>query len=208
MGINTSTQLTKLDALNGMASYIGIPPLQSISEVAQSPDFQLAELILDELVHEVCSHGMPCNTQFEYTMSPDGVTGEIKLEPGMISAFPEEYYKEYVIEREGKLYDNDNNTFVFTKDIPVTVYWLYDYADLPQVVRKYVYIASARRFVSRVKGDDAVLATTQLDMLRAETEFLSYTQQIGNVNMIYDNPETCYAIDNNSSNLGYGFYGR
>jgi hypothetical protein len=169
MGINTSTQLTKLDALNGMASYIGIPPLQFITEVPESPDFQLAELILDELVHEVCSHGMPCNTQFKYKMSPDGITGEIVLEPGMISVFPEDLYNEYVVESDGKLYNNKDNTSVFTSDIPVTVYWLYDYEDLPQVVRKYVYIASARRFVSRVKGDDAVLATTQLDILRAET---------------------------------------
>jgi len=207
MGINTSTQLSKLDALNGMASYIGIPPLQLLSEVSVSPDFQLAELILDELVHEVCSHGMPCNTEYEYTMSPDSVTGEIELEPGMISVFPEENYGRYIVERDGKLYDNDNNTFVFTSDIPATVFWLYDYEDLPQVVRKYVYIASARRFVSRVKGDDAVLATTQLDILRAETEFLSYTQQIGNVNMIYDNPESSYIINNNTPNLGFGYHG-
>jgi hypothetical protein len=82
-----------------------------------------------------------------------------------------------------------------------------DYESLPQVVRNYTYVAGARRLVSRVKGDDAVLATTQLDILRAETEFLTYTENIRATNMIYDNPESYYAIDNNSANLGYEYYG-
>ena len=151
MGINLNTQLSKLDALNGMASYIGIPPIQNTDEIALSPDFQLAELILDELVQEVCAHGMPCNTEFKYNMSPDG-SNEIPLEPGMISVFPEDTYSEYVVEREGKLYDNNESTFSFTQDIPVTVFWLYDYEDLPQVVRKYVYIASAQNCCSTLQN--------------------------------------------------------
>ena len=205
MGINLTAQLSKLDALNSMASYIGIPPIQNISEVPLSPDFQLAELILDEMVNEVCSHGMPCNTDYKYELTPDGVTGEIAVPAGAISIFPEDPNQGYFVERDGKLYDLDNQTDVFTSPVEVTIYWLYDFESLPQVVRKYLAVASARRFVSRVKGDDAVLQTTQLDLLRAETEFLSYSQQIGSVNMIYDNAETSYIIDNNTPNSGYDY---
>ena len=206
MGININTQLSKLTALNGMASYIGIPPLELITEVSLSPDFQLAELILDEMVQEVCAHGMPANTQEGYALQLN-VDNEIPLEPGMISVFPERQWSNHIVEQDGKLYNVDTDSSIFDLPVDVTVFWLYDYESLPQVVRKYVYVAAARRFISRVKGDDAVLATTQIDLLRAETEFLSYTQQIGKVNMIYDNPETCYAIDNNSANTGYGYYG-
>jgi hypothetical protein len=206
MGINLTTQLSKLEALNGMASYLGIPPLQSTSEIDQSPDFQLAELILNELVREVCAHGMPCNTEYDYKLQLD-TNNEIPLESGMIVAKPEREYAKYTVEREGKLFNIEKNTFTFDNEIPCTVFWLMDYESLPQVVRNYTYVAGARRLVSRVKGDDAVLATTQLDILRAETEFLTYTENIRATNMIYDNPESYYAIDNNSANLGYEYYG-
>jgi len=206
MGINLTTQLSKLEALNGMASYLGIPPLQSTSEIDQSPDFQLAELILNELVREVCAHGMPCNTEYDYKLQLN-IDNEIPLESGMIVAKPEREYAKYTVEREGKLFNIDKNTFTFDNEIPCTVFWLMDYESLPQVVRNYTYVAGARRLVSRVKGDDAVLATTQLDILRAETEFLTYTENIRATNMIYDNPESYYAIDNNSANLGYEYYG-
>ena len=206
MGINLTTQLSKLEALNGMASYLGIPPLQSTSEIDQSPDFQLAELILNELVREVCAHGMPCNTEYDYKLQLD-TNNEIPLESGMIVAKPEREYAKYTVERENKLFDIEKNTFTFDNEIPCTVFWLMDYESLPQVVRNYTYVAGARRLVSRVKGDDAILATTQLDILRAETEFLAYTENIRATNMIYDNPESYYAIDNNSANLGYEYYG-
>ena len=205
MSINTDTQLSKLNALNGMASYLGIPPLQSLSDIERSPDFQLAEVILDETVHEVCAHGMPCNTDYNYTLVRN-VDNEIPLEAGMISAFPEDSNQKYIIERDAKLYDRENNTSIFDKDVDCTVFWLQEYESLPAVVRKYVYVSSARRLVSRVKGDDAVLATTQLDIVNAQTDFLTYTENIRSTNMIHDNYEAQYAVNNNTPNMGYYYY--
>ena len=205
MNIDTSTQLSKLSALNGMASYLGIPPLQSLSDIDRSPDFQLAEVILDEMVHEVCAHGMPCNTDYNYTLVRN-VDNEIPLEAGMIAVFPEDENEKYVIERNAKLYDRDKNTSIFEQDVDCRVFWLQTYESLPAVVRKYVYVSSARRLVSRVKGDDAVLATTQLDITNAQTDFLTYTENIRSTNMIHDNCESLYAIDNNTANLGYPWY--
>lgn len=206
MGINTSAQLTKLTALNGMASYIGIPPLQSLSDISVSPDFQLAEQILDELTNEVCAHGMPCNTDYKYTLTPDTETGNIVIPQGAISFFPDTPNNGYYVERDGKLYDLDKQTFEFTSDVKGTVFWLYDYESLPQVARKYVYVEASHRYVARVKGNTSVLELTQIDRRRADEEFMQYTQNIGNANMIYGNSETFYAIDNNSPNTGDNYY--
>ena len=201
MGINTRQVLTELQSLNTMCSYVGIPPLLSLSEINSSSDHLSAQLVQNEVIEQVCARGLPCNTDYNYTLSPE-TDGTILVPEGAISVLTEGTYMEYIVERDGKLYDTRNKTFNINKDIDVTVYWLLDFESLPQVVRKYITINSARRYVARYKGDDAVLNTTIDDERRAEAEYLRYVEQTSTVNMIYDNPEMSYIADRSVSHYG------
>ena len=115
MGINTRQVLTELQSLNTICSYVGIPPLLSLSEINSSSDHLSAQLVQNEVIEQVCARGLPCNTDYNYTLSPE-TDGTILVPEGAISVLTEGTYMEYIVEREGKLYDTRNkNTYQVNK---------------------------------------------------------------------------------------------
>ena len=196
MSIDTRIVLSKLNALNTIVSYSGIAPVLTNEEVNDSPDHLLASNVLDEVIEQTCARTMPCNTDYEYPLDADG-DGFIVIPEGAITVLPESKWSERLVERDGKLYDLRERTFVINDTIKTTITWLLQFESLPQVVRKYITINSAMRFLSRFKGDDAVLATAQDDLRRAQAEYLRYVEQTSNVNM-FNNPELNYITERDS----------
>jgi hypothetical protein len=198
MSIDTRVVLDELQALNTIASYGSLPPLLNISEVDSSPDFIAIRNVLNEMVEQVCLIGMPCNKDTDYDLDPD-VNGEVLIPDGALTVLPENQYMHYIIERNGKLYNNRDKTFTLDTTIPCEIYWLQTFESLPLTVRKYVTISAGRRWVSRYKTDEATLSLTADDFRRAESEFLRYTEANNNTNMLYDNYEMSYITDRSAN---------
>ena len=58
-----------------------------------------------------------------------------------------------VIRSNGKLYDKEEHTSVFTEKIECDVVWLFDWVDLPRPIQDYITSRAASITVSKIVGD-------------------------------------------------------
>lgn len=156
MTTNAKLPMTKLDAVNQMLHSIGQSPLNTI--VGSIPkDASQAIEALDNTLREVCSTGWSFNQDTEYPLSPDG-NGRVTVPAGATFADPT-YGEDYVMRWDSgdggalRLYDRDERSFTtFTADVKCEIIWLFDYEEIPQHARHYVYTKAARKFQAGLIG--------------------------------------------------------
>ena len=163
------TLTTELKAVNTILSGIGEQPVTSLPSSYYMAT--LAQAKLAEVSKAVQTPGLQCNTQTELKLTPDPVTGMIDFDvlvlgSGMLSV-DGTYPSVNVTERDRKLYDIDNQTYVFTQPVYVDIVWLLDFEQLPEVIRQYIMIRATREFQKRWLGSDALDSFTQEEELRA-----------------------------------------
>lgn len=157
--------LSKLRAVNIALENIGESPVSTLVGASGDAFVATAQSILEETSREVCAETWNFNKEVEYTLTPD-VSGYITIADNMISVdgtYPTDYYTV----RQGKLYDIDNQTFVFTDSVKADITWEFDFDDLPQHVRQYVAVRAARVFSRRSIGDPSGERLTEQDEGRA-----------------------------------------
>ncbi len=148
--------MTKLDAVNQMLASIGESPLNTITGSIPK-DGSKAVLALDTIVREIQMQGWSFNSDKEYPLSPDG-NGRITVPTG--AAFIDPTYGENYTMRwdsaDGgalRLYDNDDRVFTgFTSDVKCDIIWLFEFEQVPQHARSYIYTKAARRFQAGIIG--------------------------------------------------------
>jgi len=163
------TLTTELKAVNTILSGIGEQPVTSLPSSYYMAT--LAQAKLAEVSKAVQTPGLQCNTQPKLKLTPDPVTGMIDFDvlvlgSGMLSV-DGTYPSVNVTERDRKLYDIDNQTYVFTQPVYVDIVWLLDFEQLPEVIRQYIMIRATREFQKRWLGSDALDSFTQEEELRA-----------------------------------------
>lgn len=145
---------SKLDAVNQILSGIGESPVSSLN--SGLPDAESAERFLDETSLDIQESGWQCNTDSGLTLTPD-VTGNIHL-PGptlrVDSSGPDAYRD--LVERDNRLYDRDNKTFIFTRAVTVDLVQQLDFESLPYRLRKYITAKAARVYQERTEGSVAL----------------------------------------------------
>jgi hypothetical protein len=72
-----------------------------------------------------------------------------------------------ITQRGTRLFNKTKNTFVFEKNVTVTVIYLLPFVELPEAVRRYVTIKAARVFQDRMVGSQKHHAFTRQDEMRA-----------------------------------------
>lgn len=157
--------LNRLRAVNIALENIGESPVNTLVGSAGDVYVATAEAVLDEITRDVCEETWNFNKDTAYALTPD-VSGNIVMTASMISVDPTDRTLMYSV-RQGKLYDMDNQTFVFTGPIDCEILWELAYEDTPQHVRKYIAIRSARTFSRRVLGDESGDRITEQDEGRA-----------------------------------------
>ena len=184
MPINTSAGLTQLSALNTMASYLGIPPIVSTDEIASDVDFILANTILNEITTQVLNRNIGLNSEYNFKLAVD-VDGSIPVPSGALSVEVEgDWFGRYV-ERDGKLWDKKEQTFVINNDALLsTIVWNFTFESLPEIVKRHITTKSALRFVARAKGEASILAMVQEDQLNAEYEFMRYVNRNSEITLL------------------------
>lgn len=145
---------TKLDAVNQILSGIGESPVSSLS--SGLPDAETAERFLDEISMDVQESGWQCNTDTNLKLYPNA-EGNIALPINVLKVDSSGTdARRDVVEREGKLYDRDNKTFIFTSPITVDIVFQLAFEDLPYRFRKYVAAKTARIYQERTEGSVAL----------------------------------------------------
>ena len=187
---------TKLEAVNTMLTSIGEQPIQNMNDLAGLSDASIAEQILDNVSRAIQSRGWIFNTDLDVQMTVDQY-GEIKLSPDILRVDTTSRVRNGdtdIVERGRKLYDRQNQTFIFTTKVTVNQIKLLVFEDLPEPARRYISIRSARIFHDRVVGSGELHRFYQEDEMNAWQALLEYEGDVADYN-IFDNYDVFRVVD-------------
>lgn len=188
------TPTTELQAINTMLSAIGEAPVNSISGVT-NVDVSVAINILDETSLSVQSEGWNFNTEYNVTYSIDD-DSKIPLPSNCVQADAHATHRYLnVVIRDGKLYDLDNHTDVFTTVPPLDVVLVQQFEQLPEYARRYITVKAARRFAARFIGDAGLSELMSIDEQEAYNNFKQSDSRSEDVNILEGDANT-YSIIN------------
>lgn len=162
---------TKLEAINTMLGAIGADPVASLT-VSVDGDVTAAISILDETLREVLSQGWDFNTDRRYPMAR--TVDDEYLVPDNVAAIDvsDEHPDIRATQRAGKMWDQENHTFIWDRDLTFNVTWLFPFDELPQAAKNYIALKAARRFQGRALGSDNLGKYAEDDEMWARSIFL------------------------------------
>lgn len=173
---------TRLEAINEMLLCIGHMPINTLTGTQSSFTIS-AQKLLDSELKRVQLRGFDFNTEEDYVLEPD-TDGYISIANNMTKVeVNQEYLNRYVV-RNSKIYDKVNHTFVIDRPLRASVTFALTFEEVPEVVRRYVTMSAAYKFVKRELGSQAVCAYTQEDLMEARADMLNHEIDIGNYSMI------------------------
>jgi len=172
---------TKLAAVNRILSNIGQSPVTVLD--SGNPLVEMAELILDEVTSAIQAEGWIFNTEYAYPFMPDP-DGCIVIPLNVLSLDSNGLSNQFLIQREGKLYDKAAHTYVFEGKQELDVVWLFDFMDMPEAFREYATIRAANVFAGRSVGSQEAVAFGQREEVLARATAIEYDTQQGDYNMI------------------------
>lgn len=171
---------TELDAINIMLMSIGQSPVNTL-EVSGIKTVNMARLTLHNISREVQSEGWNFNTDESFPLSRDG-NNKVSIPSNALDIDPCDKSKNYVQRRDPtgdvmRFYDKDNFTFALDSDPKVDVTWFFEFEDMPQTARAYIYTKAARVFQANQIGSQLVFeftkereTETQIAFERAESK--------------------------------------
>ncbi len=186
MASQSLLRMKELDAVNLMLMTIGEYKVNDLTNLAGRSDAAVARDILTNTSRQVQSKGWTFNTDFDVVLKPDGSTQMIELGGDDLrvdtTATVRDSTKD-IVERANKLYDRQNNSFLFTENITVNLVKYFNFEDLPEAARRFIVIKSARIFHDRVVGSGELHRFFQEDEGQAWSELLEYESNVGDYNI-------------------------
>lgn len=179
--------MNRLDAVNEILAAISLRPVAELDTNGASLAAD-AERWLDREMLRIQSQGWHYNIRRDVDMTPDG-DGFIIPDNDVIwlDSDQEDSDKDVALVG-GKLYDKDNNTYVFTETVTIRDCRLWDFPCVPHPVRDYILKSAMYRFarsVRRERGLDAeTLRGLHEDLVLAQTAAHQFDNDSSNDNML------------------------
>lgn len=147
--------LDKTEAVNLMLAAVGEQPTTSgeVSSPTQ-PETVKAVRILDDVSRTLQLEGWSFNKDLDVELVPSG--GVIAIPAGVISIEPLNRGDKVAIRYDSgtaKLWDREESTFTFTRNVRVNTVKELDFADLPIHARMYCAKQAARIFAEQYLGE-------------------------------------------------------
>ena len=139
---------------------------------------EMAELILDEVSSAIQSEGWVFNSEYSYPFTPDG-NGNVIIPSNVLSIDSNGLKDEFLVIRQGKLYDKAKHSFVFEGEQLLDVQWLFDFEDLPEAFKEYATIRAANVFAGRSVGSTEAVSFGQREEVIARATAIEYDTQQG-----------------------------
>jgi len=190
------TPSNKLGAINSMLSAVGEAPITNLeTDLAEA---EIALSILDDVSREVQSKGWSWNTQRDRAM-PKTSTGEVLLPVNTLKVDikdkdtkrPDRTRR--VTRRGDKLYDLLERSFTFEIDVYLDLVLGLAFEDLTESARRYILLDATSRYMQNVLGADVELQQMQLQAQKAWVQMEQEEDEMGDLNVIADNPLTNYS---------------
>ncbi len=187
--------LTKLEAVNMVLDAIGESPVSSLT--SGLPDAEAAEAKLDEVRVEILSRGWHQNIEKDVTLKRDA-SNEILLSNIYLRVDSTGGDKSInVVQRysngKRKLFDINNRSFTFTKDLTVDIIIDIAFEELTVELQNYIASRAARKFQESALGSSSLDSFT----VRAEMESWAGLQDAEaeneDNNIIRSSPHVSYA---------------
>lgn len=172
------TPTSELDAVNEMLDAIGEAPIASLDE--GGADVQTALNRLRSETRKLQMQSWSFNSEETYTLSPDE-DGEIALPANALRI---DGSSEPVVERGRKLYNTEDQTFVFTDDVDVDLVIALDFDELPEHARAYATAIAVRKFHRSMQGDAQTAQEMERDEQKARAAFLEAEADVGDHNVL------------------------
>ena len=165
------TPTTELEAVNMLLKSIGELPVNTLPTEGVS-DASIAQDTLHQVSREVQGLGLKCNTDYEYAITPD-VDDYINIPTNALRVTPHYRTDDYAV-RGRKLYDRENQTFEFDDTVYVDMVSFLEWTDLPEHVRRYIYIKASRRFQSQSVGSPVLHQFSEQDEYEARADLVRW----------------------------------
>ena len=172
-----------------MLAIIGESPVVSVD--VPIPEVTNALEVLHTVSLEVQSKGWDFNTDTGYPLSP-GVDGAIAVPSNAIRVDASEVSASIQV-RAGKLYDKANRSSIFTEAVHVDVVWFFEFEELPQPAKQYIYIKAARRFQREHLGSTTIEKLTEQDENESFVGLLDYETESADFNLLTGNQDNLRA---------------
>ena len=179
---------TRLLAVNRILRGAGEQPVSSLTEDGIN-DTAIAEAILDETTAEYQKDGLTVNTEY-VTYTPDA-DGFIVLPINTLRADGQSDSDQYTVRgyQPKKLYDLENNTYVFTEDVDLVLTQGLDFTELPVDIQFAIVDKAAMLYQMITVGDQGMHATLSQQALQSRITAKIADDAQGDYNL-FDNPRT------------------
>lgn len=179
---------TELEAINTMLSAVGSSPLNSLA-APLGAEAAIAQNILTETRREVLQRGWVFNTDSKLEMLVDSSTSEVAVGENILRIDGSDGYNGSLdlVQRSGKLWDRKNHTHTISEPkVTVDVTYLLNWADCPEVARRFMMVRAARVFADRIVGYNHQHRYTQVDEYQALADLREAEGDTGDFSMLTD----------------------
>lgn len=178
------TKTTELQAVNVMLGTIGESRINSLEASSAVAESAIARDLLQEVLVEVLSKGWHFNTEYDFPLSPDTQTKEIRLPSNCIECDTSPSPHVDVAVRGNRLYNKKTHSYSFDSSLKVEMIVLLTFEELPQAAREYIKIRAARKFQKRFLGSDTLDGFTEEDERTAKALLEKYDARTADYNIL------------------------
>jgi len=187
----TLTLTDELSAINLALRAIGESPASSLASL---PDDAInAREVIRDVTRRVLTEGWHFNTDeefplvasasFPYEITRPATAAKVdvsRTDPACTD----------VVLRGSRLYDRINHTFSFEgRRLLCDIVWLFEFEELPEALRQYIALRSAREFYHNILQMETTAAgLTQENMQRARSDWEDANLAQADMNLISSNP--------------------
>lgn len=150
------------DAVNILLQTIGEPPIETLEDLDNILEAQIAKSVIIEAKKKILSEGWDVNTDTDYPFQPT-TDGHITIPPDILDIRS----GTDVIVRDWMLYNKAEKTRVFTETQLCDVKWNLDFNTLPHPLRYYITLTAAKQFQARMISDSSMYSFTEDDIAEA-----------------------------------------
>jgi len=181
MAFPTTDSPGELQAVNQILASVGQAPVTTLEQT--NPDVAIAYNTLLQVSREVQAEGWTFNKEYHYPLTPNS-DGEIVIPDNMlqIDLCMNEYYNrdKDPIRRDGKLYDRIAHSYKWKQRIHYfDITWLFNWDDLPPVIKDYITSRAAVFVSQRTVGDPNQYQALQQQEVYMRAMALEYETQQG-----------------------------
>jgi hypothetical protein len=177
------TPTTELEAVNAILASVGESPVDALD--GEFVDAEIARNLLTQESRATQTEGYTFNTEADYPLSPD-IDGRIFLPQNTLSFLFEDTS---LVQRGNRVYDRVNRRYDgFATAITATLVLALNFDELPESLRRFLYIRAGRRFQDRLQSDDVLHRFQERDEIGAWAAFQNYVAAQGRFNVLSNSP--------------------